>query len=315
MGKPFLEKRDSCPVCASKEGRLIYELSYEDQELSDYLVKFYDIEREEVFSYLQGEFFRVISCDQCKLVYQQDIPTSEMMDILYEKWIDPSTSYHDSVNLRPPSFFKRLANEHHALLKYFNQSPDRLHFFDFGMGWGTWCKMGHGFGIKTYGAELSAARQAHCKEYGIEVVDLSDVGNHQFEVINTDQVFEHLANPFEILSQLVAGLRPGGLVHIFVPNGFDIQRRLQKANWSLDKHHPMSLNPIAPLEHINCFNQESLVHLGKRLSLKLIDLEVETEHLIDWKERVKSVLRPIKELVKPNPFPFQSTNLYFVKEV
>jgi 2-polyprenyl-3-methyl-5-hydroxy-6-metoxy-1,4-benzoquinol methylase len=90
----------------------------------------------------------------------------------------------------------------------------------------------------------------------------------RFHFINTEQVFEHLVDPMAELLRLASALRPGGLVRISVPNGTAVESRLSNPDWNAAKGSPRSLNAVAPLEHINCFNHRSLETLGVRAGLR-----------------------------------------------
>lgn len=316
MSAQFFVSREKCPLCGNKAS-MVYQQSYASEEMRQYLENFYELEKDEYGHYLEGANLIIDRCSSCQLVFQRDIPNDELMSILYEKWISDDKGFTDAVSKRPPDFFARIAQEHFALIKYFNKPVTDLHFLDFGMGWGTWCKMAQGFGISAYGSELSKARVAHSKKFGIRVIDFEDIPNHDFDVINSDQVFEHLSDPKYFLKQLVSGLKTGGICHLFVPNGFDILRRLEKPNWELPSHHPNSLNPIAPLEHINCYNHHSLTYLAESVGLREVQMPksfpMGGEIRSSLKERLKNVIRPVKELVIPNPYPFRTTNLFFEK--
>lgn len=316
MPAKYFVTRETCPICGGQPSP-VYQEAYTSPALRQYLQSFYELEQGAYEHYLEGANLIIVRCGSCELVYQQEIPNEEFMRILYEEWINEEKGFENAVSKRSPDFFGRISREHFALLKFFNRPATDLHFFDFGMGWGTWCKMAQGYGVHAYGAELSQARMAHAKKFGIQIVPFEDVPNHKFDVINSDQVFEHLSDPYSFLKKLVEGLNPGGVCHLFVPNGFDILRRLKRPDWNLPAEHPYSLNPIAPLEHINCYNQTSLIFLAKRVGLNPVELPTTFpmggEPGITGIERIKSFVRPLKELVMPNPYPFRTTNLFFQK--
>ncbi len=134
-------------------------------------------------------------------------------------------------------------------------------------GWGHWCRVARGFGCQVWGTELSAARIAYAQADGLRVLAWKDIPAQRFDFINTEQVFEHLPEPFETLTYLARSLNPGGLIRISVPDGWDIKRRLNVGNWHAPKGSRDSLNPVAPLEHINCFSQRVICRLAQRADL------------------------------------------------
>jgi SAM-dependent methyltransferase len=107
---------------------------------------------------------------------------------------------------------------------------------------------------------------------GIDIIGWSDIPQERFDFINAEQVFEHISDPVPTLKHLVSALKPKGIVRINVPNGWDIERRLAKCDWDAPKGSRDSLNAIAPLEHINCFNKKALVVLAARAGLTLVSI-------------------------------------------
>ena len=156
--------------------------------------------------------------------------------------------------------------------------PSSVAFLDFGMGWGKWCFLAKAFGCETYGLELSEERRQHGIQSGITVLGWDDLTTQKFDFINAAQVFEHVTEPLDTLKALVASLNPGGIVRIGVPRGWDIKRRLKIWDWKLPDTHPDSLNPVAPLQHINCFSFRSLEAMGR-----LAGLEPEAPKAEPWK--------------------------------
>ncbi len=94
------------------------------------------------------------------------------------------------------------------------------------------------------------------------------IPDRQFDVINADQVFEHLPEPLVTLRQLRRALKPGGLLKISVPDGRSVKRNLGYGDWLATADSPRSLNPVAPLEHINCFTRHVLIVMAAEVGLR-----------------------------------------------
>ena len=125
-------------------------------------------------------------------------------------------------------------------------------------------------------------------------------------------MFEHLNDPFEVASALALKLRKGGILKVSVPKASDIERRLANNDWNAPKYTRNSLNPLAPLEHVNCWNLKSLASLGNRVGLELVPFRWTNQWAffrhgaIPWtapKEFAKAILRPIHR-------NYSSYNLY-----
>jgi SAM-dependent methyltransferase len=165
------------------------------------------------------------------------------------------------------------------------------------MGFGTWCYLAKGFGCHAHGTELSQTRIDYAK--GIDVIAWKDIPGYRFDFINTEQVFEHLSEPLEVLGYLRQSLKPNGLIKINVPDGWDLKKRLAAWDWETLKQYQLSETPegeveriktiwdwqppdgdgsensllaVAPLQHINAFHYESLVRMAESVGLKPVAL-------------------------------------------
>ncbi|MEZ4663629.1 MAG: class I SAM-dependent methyltransferase [Caldilineaceae bacterium] len=169
---------------------------------------------------------------------------------------------------------------------------------DFGMGWGKWALMAKAFGCKSYGAELSAERIAYAESNGISVLQWDEMPNQDFDFINTEQVFEHIPEPLPTLKHLASALKPTGLIKISVPTANNISGRLRRMDWDTPKKAKLSLNPVAPLEHINFYRRSSLVKMAEKAGLEevQIPLRYQYQYATNWsnpKQIAKNIWRPI----------------------
>ena len=163
-------------------------------------------------------------------------------------------------------------------IAYFGGPPSSLSFFDFGMGWSRWALMAKAFGCDSYGTELSQARIEHARAGGITVLTWEQIPEHRFDFINTEQVFEHLPQPLATLKHLVQALKPAGLLKIRVPTAGDIERRLGLMDWTAPKTSKNSLNPVAPLEHINFYRRTSLLTLAERAGMREVRIPLSVQY-------------------------------------
>lgn len=260
--------RAHCPACGSGDRREIYSAAYAAAPLRAFLESFYRPQGGFEPQHLEDAHYRVAECGACALLYQVDVPDDFLKERLYDHWIDPEGARREHDRIRGVDFYHRLAREVELAVRYFGRKPAELAFFDFGMGWGEWCFMARSFGCRVAGAELSPARLAFARANGIRLVPWDEIPAQRFDLINTEQVFEHVDAPLETLRHLVRGLAPGGLVKLSVPDAPDVRRRLAHADWTAPPGSPGDLNAIAPLEHINCFARDSLVRMAARAGLE-----------------------------------------------
>ena len=317
MREGFVE-REKCPVCGKARSKSIFKEFYSSQLLIDYLESFYGKQGGVDIGKVQEGIYELVKCSHCELVYQRYIPNDAMMETLYERWLNPSKVYEKFEKSHNKEYYLTLGDEVAGLIGFFDAKPSDLDFFDFGMGWSNWCKMVQAFGVNVCGTELSQARIDHAKTYGLEIIDLDQLSEKKFDFINTEQVFEHISDPKETLALLVKGLKKNGVIKLSVPNGFDIERRLKVNDWSASKGSINSLNPVAPLEHINCFKTKNLDILADKAGLKRVKVPIpkalNPKEKVNMKEKLKSVMRPIYRTIVPNDYPFDTTYLFYKKK-
>lgn len=262
------ESRESCPCCDAAGGALIYEKPFCASPIREYLEAFYSPQGGVEFEFLEGANFTLIECPGCGVIYQKHIANDALMARLYDRWIDPEKVFAFIDGKQDAAYFMSLAKQVANVVTWFRRPPSELSCLDFGMGWGHWCRIARGFGCAVAGVELSDARIAFAKKAGLEVIAHGDLATRKFDYINTEQVFEHIPHPLATLLELKHSLKPGGLLRISVPDGWGIKRKLERGHWLAPKMSRDSLNAVAPLEHINCFDYHAIVKLAARAGLE-----------------------------------------------
>jgi len=253
-----LVDRNRCPVCAA-ESKTLYKLSYAHSQLNRYLSDFYGPRVE--FESLNGEDYKINQCLSCGILFQSRVLNREGQAVLYDKWVDQEKSLLKKQEAKA-KLFQQYAGQMEIVSRLFNKTPQQIEILEYGMGWGYWCRMANAFGYGVRGLELSPLRIDHARKLGVDVIeDLPEAGP-RFDFIFANQIFEHLHNPLEILLELRDRLKPGGVIHIRVPDGRGVAQKLQRSGWSAD------LDAIHPLEHINCFTRKTLIQMGKQAGLE-----------------------------------------------
>jgi len=305
----YFTARESCPCCKSTDSTTLYEVGYTESPMKEYLDSFYSPQGGVEYEYLEGSYYTLNICNNCGLIYQKEIPGDFLALRLYDKWIDPAKVFERNKDYDVRYFIRR-AHEIVEVIQHFSTIPSRLAFLDFGMGLGHWCRLAQGFGCDVYGTELSQARIEYAKASGIKVISWEEIPNYRFDFVNTEQVFEHLSEPMETLVHLKRALKPGGMIKISVPNGWDIKRRLKTEDWTAPKGSRNSLNPVAPLEHINCFNHDVIVKMASRVELKLAVFPfrlIKTGFAVSLKDSVKAIAKSYYDFLTRK----RSTYLFF----
>lgn len=314
----YFKVRENCPACNSGSSKKLYEAIFTEPPMSTYLEDFYNPQGGVEFRFLQGESFVLDECNNCGLIYQRYIPDDFLMTKLYEEWIDPEAAIKHHFEQRKPAYFTRLAKEVEMIINHFSVPPRDLSLFDFGSGWGSWCQMAKAYGCNVVGTELSETRIEYTEKLGIPMIEWDDIPSCQFDFINTEQVFEHIAEPLKTLKHLIFGLKPEGVIKISVPNGGNIKKLLTIMDWKAPKGSVHSLNAVAPLEHINCFSEEAIITMAEKVGLKPVQIQATQSsrpfRLLD--SSLRDVLRPVyRALVKNRKVGTTgSTYLFFTKQ-
>ena len=250
--------RDACPLCSDRNPRLLVDLSYGEPRLARFIEDFY---RGRVpLEAITDAIYRVVQCRQCGLVYQDPMLDSVGMQALYEDWVDQARSL-DKKQQKMPRLEKQYRGQLQTLAKLFPGAPERVRILEFGMGWGYWSLQAQRFGYQVSGFELSQRRRAHAISLGVHAIERLP-STAQFECIFANQVFEHLPEPRQTLTELVSCLMPDGVIYLRVPDGRGVAETLESDGWSA------GMDAVHPLEHINCFTRKTLVRLGASCGLQ-----------------------------------------------
>lgn len=263
----LLLKRDACPACTSKNFTKIYSRSYEFDPIYKYLEHTYPEVKTWNVNSLKPYYYSLLKCQNCDLIFQEEIPCPEFMSQIYDTNSSSYPCFFDDIN-----YYAIYSQDIIQIISFLGKPSSTLKILDLGMGWGRWALMAKAFGCEVYGAELSSQRLKYAESNGIKCLAFNEISDHKFDFINTDQVIEHLANPLEVIRDLTQSLKPDGIIKICVPNSFGIRFRLKYMDWEAPKGSIKSLNPVAPLEHINCFYRKSMLELAKSAGLKEVKI-------------------------------------------
>ncbi len=214
--------RTDCPACGGVITRCLYECPYDQPPIADYVRDYYEAVGIVEMERLCGAEYRLLQCERCGLVYQQEVPDDALLERLYEHWIDPERARSRDRQRRDLGTYSMHAQEILQLLATLGRSPREVRVLDFGMGWGDWASMARSLGCETFGVEISRSRIEHAGKLGIPIVDPGRLADTRFDLINAEQVFEHLPEPLEHLNcfdhgALVAMGRRAGLRVAMIP--------------------------------------------------------------------------------------------------
>ena len=296
MSNPYLIERSACPACRSTQHATLYSRAFCDTPVRQFLESYYRESGRIDMNDLKDADYTLLECRDCGLVYQNAIPGERLMERLYRERtnFDPAkdrSRQHSSVQ-----YYARHAELMLTLASHFRKAPHEIQVFDFGLGWAELATMAVASGFETYGAELVEAKRQFARSHGVHVIEWEEIPEHRFDYINADWIFEHLPRPLDTLAHLRRGLSEHGIIKISVPIGVQIKRQLKVHNWNAPKNSRHSLNAVHPLEHLNCFEGNSLDKMAAHCELKPFKFPLREQYMIwRWgsaKEAAKAMARP-----------------------
>jgi 2-polyprenyl-3-methyl-5-hydroxy-6-metoxy-1,4-benzoquinol methylase len=89
----------------------------------------------------------------------------------------------------------------------------------------------------------------------------------QFDVVNMDNILEHVTDPIFLLEQVYKLMTENGVSIIKVPNDFSLLQKFFYKNGIVTKPHW-----VASLDHISYFNKEGLINICNEAKLKNVDI-------------------------------------------
>jgi 2-polyprenyl-3-methyl-5-hydroxy-6-metoxy-1,4-benzoquinol methylase len=296
IASKIFEERKSCPGCESKNIKSIIGLPYSSKNMVEYLKRSYRINEDVFLSKAKGVDYVIVNCNKCGLLFQRNQPTEEYLTEIYDSYIDPDKSLRRKNNL-PKDVFRLYSDEMDLISEIVEKHPHDLRVLDYASGWGVWAKMGVGWGYKMAALDLSKTRQDHLSESGINSFKYHELPTNSFDLVNCDQIFEHLCSPVETLRDIRRLLADGGLVKISVPHTLLLGRQLKV----LEEFCRGATNPpdiLAPLEHLNYFTRGSFRSLANQTGFEVMNVSLwkymKTSHLFGstLRETAKNIARP-----------------------
>lgn len=308
MNSEYWLLRENCPVCETESGKLLFSRGFFQPPIKQFLESFYSGRVE--LEYLENASFELYKCSNCRLIWQRQIPNEYLMKKLYREWISPEESFemHTMADVYHISNYVR---EIVSVILHSKTMPAEINVLDFGMGWGGWLFMAKAFGLSAYGTEINDDQIEYVKQNGVDVVTWEEIPQYEFDFINTSQIFEHVATPFNTLRYLTRSLKTGALIKISVPNGKNIERKLDVGDWMAPKGSKNSLNPVSPLEHINCFQHRTVVKMAELAGLRMFNFPfLQVAASVPW-DTPRNIL---KNLVDPFIANLWGTYLFLQKK-
>lgn len=175
---------------------------------------------------------RFVTCQGCRIERLFDRIAENRLDLLYATYYDPEPLQPSALEqqLANPTFLHRRLRLERAL----GGRAQRL--LEVGCGDGNFLATLRRAGWEAHGQEYSARTAALVeRRHGIPVTSgpLESLRTERpFPVVAAYHVFEHIYHPAAWLQSVHRLIEPNGLLHLQVPNGGSLTRRLSGGLWS-----------------------------------------------------------------------------------
>ena len=254
-----LVSRNNCPICETTTISSIYKLPYQNLKIKNFLKIYY---KDRLPLDLLNDYnYELLECNNCKFIFQKFIPDENFAEELYEKYISPEESLEKKIS-NIENMKKQYHNEINLIKKIFEDKE--INILEFGAGWGFWSIEARKFGFNVSCLELSKKRVDYMKSKDLKVIDSIENDSEKYDLIYSDQTFEHINNPKETLDLLNRSLNTNGYIYLNFPSSFGFKKKVRK-NYTPKK------DEAHPLEHLNLYNRSSMNFLIKDTNLKIIN--------------------------------------------
>jgi SAM-dependent methyltransferase len=281
----YFVARDACPVCESRNTKTLYAGSYTADPVKSFVLSHYKGQGTVNLDYLAGTDFIVDACDACGTIYQRHVPNDRLLDKIYNEFISQETLYPRAMRNLTMEWFKLRSGELIELFSLLPKQPGEVKFLDYGFGYGSWSRVALALGAEVYATEISAEKIAYGGAIGVKMVDEAALSGMQFDIVHTEQVFEHLLDPHGDFLKLGKLLAPGGIMKLSVPPAGNIRSLLTsrgmaavsplESDWQSPAERAAARANagymcIVPLEHVNVLTEQGVSVLAREAGLRVI---------------------------------------------
>jgi len=256
-----MRKVEACPACGHTN---VQSTATENAEV---LARFYAFSKIKygglLDDWLDDIELVILRCLACGHHWYRDQPEATQLDAMYSAG-KPLRGARVGLTRDPATAMIKEMVRMRSLIP--RARPSLL---DYGSGFGRWARAAVETGFTVCAFEPSEARGKEDNVLFSVVHDLAELHEQTFDVVNLEQVLEHVPEPEVILKNIQTYCHADTLVRITVPNilrsdeGEEIWRE-----WPFDGR---SAHFMAPFEHLHGFTPESLRQVVQRSGFVLLD--------------------------------------------
>lgn len=254
-------KIKTCPACGSKKSSEAVAL---DNNKKENYLKFSDQKYNRfIDGWLEKLVVAIDGCLDCGHHWYREQPSKEMLSNMYGNGV--ALLPQATADRRQPTL--QMIREMRRLKGLSNLSAPKL--LDYGSGFGRWARAASnvGFDVTAYEPSYERGSEDRYVEFTL-VHDATNLEDQLYDVINLEQVLEHVPDPLGLLKELRMYCKPNTILRISVPNILRCPegRHIWK-DWPYDG---CRVHTMAPFEHLQGFTPLSLKKLAGRAGFKSV---------------------------------------------
>lgn len=218
----------------------------------------------------------VSRCAQCGLLFMNPRPSLASRELIFaggkpiglEPYLQSHARYGSVTQSRLPFFRERV-----KMLKRLKPGSN-ISVLDIGASSGEFLTASIEMGWKASGIEPSTAGVEAAQSKGLNVVQSTaerlPFADEQFDIVHSNHVFEHLADPQLAANEAFRVLKPGGLIFIEVPNQFD---NIQFFRDRVFNRIVVREQNIRSIHHLYFFSKRTLTKLLTNAGFKNVQIK------------------------------------------
>ena len=215
----------------------------------------------------------IVRCRKCGLIYPDPLPVPQNLADHYS--VTPETYFHADQIPETSDHFQW------PITRLRQLAPDARSFLDIGAGIGRTMNAVERAGFDAFGIEPGEFFYQRALENGVASdrltltsIEDADFPASSFDIVSFGVVLEHLQDPSAALAKAITWLKPGGIVHLDVPNAGYLFSKLFNIYFRLiGTDFVVNASPMHIPFHIYEFTERSFVENGLRTGyqVRLLD--------------------------------------------
>lgn len=272
----YFRERKDCVVCGSPHREILFSAPMDQGTVRSFIASHFEQQGVIDWELLAGTDFELVQCRNCRLIYQVAEPTDAMMGVIYTRMIGHDFLARFERSKLSVDQFNVVAGEIAHLFRMVDKPPSEIRFLDYGMGHGRFARVARAMGATVYATEIGHEKARIAAELGIHIIPEKAIDDERFDIIHTEQVFEHLTAPGETFRRLAAVT--DGVMKVAVPVVGPIAKVLRKKGMATEspfargnrRPHDDIYAAIQPLEHLNIFPRAAIDYLARANNMQVV---------------------------------------------